>query len=55
MENKCKSEIKPYKQHPYLKIYEQSQTEALDSLSKNNGLNLDQIGVYADIGEPEEW
>ena len=50
MESKAK-----YKQHPYLELYEQSQIEAMNSLSENNELNLDKIGIYADIVEPEDW
>ena len=42
-------------QHPYMKMYEESQQEALECLKEQNQLQLDKIGIYADIAEPDDW
>jgi hypothetical protein len=49
MEYKSRKNLNCTNQHPYIEIYEQSQAEALVCLTERNELQLDKIGVYADI------
>lgn len=57
MELKRKNGVgkKKYDQHPYMRLYEESQNEALECLTERNELTLDKIGIHADMIEQEEW